>query len=400
MHLMPQKNKNLIFWAANFLALLGWISVNIYLPSIPALTHYFSTSSDNLKLSISLFLLGFSLSQFFWGSYSERVGRKKSILWGLLVAECGTLIALCAPDVSVFNIGRLIEGIGIGAASVLTRALLTDAFDKVELTRAFSYISTTANIMPALAPILGGYLLIWFDWHAIFVFLLIYTSGLICLFFTSINETHPAIQPDFSLTAALKQYMLVFTHREFLGYLLPYALLSGGMIGYYAATPFIFIDHLHVPAEHYAFLSLATVFSYIIGANLARRLASRWGFNRALMLGIAMALLAGLILLVCWVFSTLSINTVVLPIMLYTFAAGIVSPNANASALMALKHMAGASSAVIGVGVYAASAILAAIITQLNLASLAALAGYISSIAIIALAGFYLLICHRVGRKS
>lgn len=385
---MSQNNKGFILTAANILALLGWISANIYLPSIPALEQYFHASPKDLRFSISLFLLGFAVSQIFWGAFSERLGRKKPILYGLFLASFGTLLLLFAPNIFVFNLARFIEGAGIGAAAVLSRTLFTDSFDKLELAKAFSIMSTLANIMPALAPIVGGYLLLLAGWRAIFIFLLLYTLLLLGLIFSKMHETNQNIKPNFNAKQALSDYVTVLKSREFLGYLFPYALLSGGMIGFYAATPFIFIYGLHLAAHHYAFLIIFTVASYVLGANLARPLAQRIGFEKAIFTGICCALISGIALFCLWVNFPLSIPTVIVPMMLYTFAAGIVSPNANASSLSAMSNMAGPAAAVIGCFIYVASSVLSAIITSMNLGSLSSLAAYVMGIVILAIITF------------
>lgn len=385
---MEPQAKRIIFWAANFLALLGWISVNMYLPALPALEQYFKTDKQALTLSITLFLLGFSVSQFFWGSLSERIGRRKAIIYGLCVAALGTLMALSADNIRFFDTARLLEGVGIGAASVLTRALLSDAFDRTEMSRAFSYITTSANIMPAVAPIIGGYLLLWFDWHAIFIFLLAYTGLLLWIFSQKIHESHREIKPNFALTAALKEYGQVVRHRPFLGYLLPYVLMSGGMLGYYSVTPFIFITTLHISPQHYAFLSLATVASYILGANLSPHLAHRMGFNRTLLIGITLGLAGGILLLSFGLLFEIRVWTVIVPMMFYTLGAGIVAPTANASAMNDVRHIAGAASAISGASVYACSAVLTAVIAMLNMASQSSLAFYVIAVAGVGLLGF------------
>lgn len=385
-------SKRLIFIATNCLGLLGWISMNIYLPSIPALEQYFHARPDDLRFSISIFLLGFSLSQFFWGSISERLGRIKPILCGLCLAECGTLLALFSQNILMFDTARFIEGAGIGAAAVLTRAVLADSFSKIELSRAFSFISTTANIMPALAPIVGGYLLLVGGWRTIFAFLALYTTFLIYLFSKYVGETHPAIKSNFRVSHALKQYFEAFTHLSFLGYLLPYAIVSGGLIGFYAATPFIFIAVLHMAPQHYGFLAIFTVLTYILGANFSSKLAKRIGFDRAILLGICMTLLSGIILFGCWLLLSLNGLTVMIPMMTYAFGGGLIAPNANASAMGKLSHMSGPAGAVMGSVVYGCSAVLSAILTSLNLASLISIAGYVTVIALIALVSFYGLI--------
>lgn len=171
--------------------------------------------------------------------------------------------------------------------------------------------------------------------------------------------------------------------------MLPYTIVSGGLIGFYAATPFIFISELHMAPQHYAFLTVFKVTTYILGANLSSKLAKRIGFDRAILLGISMILLAGIVLLGCEWFLSLSAFTVIIPMMIYALGGGLIAPNANASAMSKLSHMSEPAGAVMGSVVYACSAALSAILTSLNLANLLSLTGYVIAIALI---GFYGLI--------
>ncbi len=384
---------------ANILGLLGLLSINIYLPGLPFIIHYFHTSAETIKLSISLFLLGFALSQFFWGSLSERFGRKKPILYGLLLSCAGTLITMLAPTAFIFNTGRLIEGVGIGCASVLTRALLTDSFKGVNLSVAISYITTAANIMPALAPIIGGYLLNWFGWRYIFLFLLIYTISLLLVFYKKLPETHQAVRSQLNFKEALADYWVILRERKFIGYLFPYILMSGGMVGYYAAAPFIFISILHISPQHYGFAQIVTVISYILGNNLSRWLTLRLGMEKTIIVGTIISLVSAIFLLISWIFFNLNIFTVLIPMTVFCLASGLIAPGANAGAMSTLSHKAGSAGAMIGAIIYATSALFSAIITNQNLSTLGPLTIYVNVIAILSVLGFITLIMLRTQRN-
>lgn len=394
-----EKSKLTLIWSINCLVVLGAISVNIYLPSLPSLKEAFSTSSALLKLSISLFLIGYALSQFFWGSLSERLGRKKPVLWGLSLACVGSIGAMTASNVLIFNMARLIEGLGIGCATVLGRALLTDSFNRAEISRAAALMLISASIIPALAPIVGGYLLLWFGWRSIFLFLVLYTLGVIYVYYKKVTETHKNIRPNFSFLHALAEYLHVLNNRDFLWYLLPYGILSGGLISYYAATPFIFISILHIDAHTYAYLAIPIVGTYILGAYLCQPLTVRLGFDNAILYGILICLLAGILLLLGWLFATLSIATIILPMMVYSFGLSLVAPNGNAGAMSALRHVAGAAAAVLGAATSGFAAVLAYIVNLLNLASLGSLAGYVIIISLIALTVFFVMPHKKVSKS-
>lgn len=380
--------RRLVFWSSTMLAMLAFISLNIYLPSLPSLSKVFAVPPNDLKLSITLFLLGFSLSQFFWGSLSSRYGRKKILLLGLAIAGISTFLVMISSRIWWFNSARLVEGFGVGAASVLCRTMLTDALDKHTLIRALSHISSLGNLMPALAPILGGYIILFFNWRAIFLLLFVFTLLIFIVCARSIPETNLHIKHNFNFKDALKEYADIFKHRVFLSYLLPYLLLSGGMIAYYSVMPFIFVSVLHIPAQHYSFFSIATVISYIIGANLAGILYKILGSQKTIILGLNLAIISALIFLILAFHYPLSAWTITAPMIIYTLAAGIVAPTAAGGALNELRHMAGASAAVLGATIYGGSALCTVFISSLNLAQLSTLFWYVGTISVLALLGF------------
>lgn len=386
---MTQLKKNQIIIPVNLLVVLGSISVNIYLPSLPTLQQVFATSEKPLKLSITLFLLAYALSQFIWGSLSERVGRKGAVFWGLSLACVGSILAMASVDVLMLNIGRFIEGAGIGCAAVIGRAMLTDTFNRNEMSKMASFMLMAANIMPALAPLLGGLILVIFNWRIIFLFLILYTMMLIFLYYTIVPETHKSIKKEYSITHAVREYLHAFTYRSFLAYFLPNGLLAGGLMAYYATTPFIFITILHLSAHTYSFLSLTTVGAYILGAYLCAHITKKIGFDQTIFLGIFCSIFSGIVLIICWLFFSLTIWTVIFPMMIFSFSVSLITPNTNAGALSALGRIAGTAAAILGAGASAFGAILAYILNFSNLRSLSSLALFITLLSLSVLFIFY-----------
>jgi Bcr/CflA subfamily drug resistance transporter len=395
---MLTKPEKIITTVSLMLFISGALSINIYLPSLLQLTQVFHTSLDNVKLSISLFLLSYALSQFFWGSLSEKIGRKKAILLGLSIASVGTLLALLASNIFLFNLARFVEGFGIGCASVLARTLLSDSLEKMKITIAISYTATAMNIIPALAPIIGGHLQYWLGWRFVFLFLLLYTVALLIIFSKKLRETNRVTQHELSIKKLFAQYAQALKHREFIGYSLPFVLLTGGLLGYYAATPFIFMSVLHFSAKTFGYFSIATVIAYICGTNLSRYLSTKLDIDKTILLGISIALLAAVIAIISWLFFSMNVIAVLLPITIYALAAGLISPCSNAGAMAAMRNNAGPSGAVLSAAYYSAWMIFSTILTHLTLNSLGTLAGYVSVIVIVALIGYWQLILRHASK--
>jgi DHA1 family bicyclomycin/chloramphenicol resistance-like MFS transporter len=386
------KNEKTLTLFSLLLFITGVTSINIYLPSLLNLVQVFHTDTNSVKLSISLFLFSYAISQFFWGSLSEKTGRKKAILIGLSIASVGTLLALLAPNIFLFNTARFIEGFGIGCSSVLARALLVDTMDRAKLTIAISYTATAMNITPALAPIIGGHLQYWFGWRYIFLFLLIYTLTLLILLSRKLQDIKFSIKKNINIKTLLIQYKEALKHREFIGYSLPFIMLTGGLLGYYAATPFIFMSILHFSASTYGYLSIATVVAYITGTNLSRSLSFRLGTDKTILLGIFVALFASLLMIINCLFFNLNAITVLIPMAVYALAGGLISPCSNAGAMAATRDNAGASGALMSTSYYTSWLIFSTILTHLSLNSLSTIATYISVIAVISLVGYWKLI--------
>lgn len=374
------------------LLILSWISVNIYLPALPTLGKIFHTSQANLNLSLTLFFASFAISQLGWGPLSEKYGRKKPLLIGMILTSLGVVMAMLANSVTIFNAGRFIEAIGLGCAPVLGRAILADALSEAQLSITWAYATITANSMPALAPIVGGHLMAWFGWRFIFLFLLVYSVVLYFSMYKHLPETHAHIQPELNLKHFLMQYWQACTHKKFMGYLSPYILITGAMVGYYALTPFIFVTHLHISVQNYGFFSLVTVATYIFGAAINRFITPYYDGMKLVIWGTAIALLAAVICCILALFYSVTVFTVLLPLSIFTLSAGFVSPSSNAGALNALRQLAGAASSVAGFGLYAVSALLSTIAVALPVATLWPLAIYISSVAVIAFLSFLLLV--------
>jgi len=387
--------KNLVIIVCILLFIFGWISVNIYLPALPALSHDFHTNVQNLKFSITLFLLGFAIAQLIWGPISEKYGRRLLIIFGLIITCVGIIIAMLAQNVLTFNSGRFIEAIGLGCAPVLGRAALIDVLDQMEFSKAMAYGTVSSNIMPALAPIIGGHILLGLGWRFIFAFLLVYGLIMLSVVVVKFRETHINKDPNLKILSTFSHYVEALTHKKFIGFLIPYAIVTGGMIGYYTVTPFIFITSLHLSAATYGYLSIITVGSYIVGVGISRGLSTKLGIKRMIVIGTVILAISVLVLIIEALFFKLGVTTVIIPMTIYTLAAGIICPNSNAGAMDALRHKAGAAAAVIGFSVYFCSALLSTIITAIAIDTLWPLLIYILIITMIAILSFKFFVINR-----
>jgi DHA1 family bicyclomycin/chloramphenicol resistance-like MFS transporter len=200
------------------LVALGPLSTDMYLPAFPAMVRYFDSGVAQVQLTLSVFLFGFAAAQLLYGPLSDRLGRKPVLLAGLAVFVMSSMAVALADSVAAVTALRLLQALGAAAGPVLGRAMVRNLYHPRDAARVLSYIGTAMAVAPALAPILGGYLNVWLDWRAIFLFLAGY--GLPAARTLShrgarprLAPLHPSLQPGFLRPVRVPLRVAVRDHR-------------------------------------------------------------------------------------------------------------------------------------------------------------------------------------------
>ena len=170
---MIKYNKKLIAVIVILTGLGYQTFIDIYLPGLPAISEYYRVGSSYVQLSMTLYLLGSGIAFFFYGVLSDIYGRKKLMLTGVLICSLGTVMSLISTNISWFLLGRILQGVGLGA-SILASPVLIDTLKGKTLVTAFVLYNISYSAIPVLAPYFGGLILKYYDWQIIFVVLLIY----------------------------------------------------------------------------------------------------------------------------------------------------------------------------------------------------------------------------------
>ena len=329
------------------LVALGPLSVDMYLPAMPNMMAALDTSISRMHLTLSSYLAGFALFHLVCGPLADRFGRKPVLIGGttLFVAAC----VGCSQSASVGELllFRFLQGVGACVGPTLARAVTRDIFGPTGAARALSLIAMLMALAPAVAPTLGGVMLLVLPWPSIFLFLASYGTVMIVLIIRLLPESLPKAQSLHPLTI-LRNYGELVADPFFLSVTLASGAVYAGLITYLSSSSFIYINMLGVPVELFGLIFLSSVIGYMAGSAISARLSRRHDSERVMFLGLVLGMASSILLLGgYWLWPT-SVLSLMIPMALYSTAMGLVLPHAMAIALRPFAHIAGTASALLG----------------------------------------------------
>lgn len=272
---MSQPGKGFLVWLAG-LSVLGFLATDMYLPAFAAMQQDLNTSAASISASLSLFLAGFALGQLFWGPLSDRYGRKPVLLSGLAIFAAGCLGMLWVHNATLMLALRFLQAIGVCAAAVTWQAMVADYYPAQRTNRIFATIMPLVGLSPALAPLLGSWLLVHFEWQAIFATLFAITLLLML--------------PALRLKAAAKSvvvtqqkitFLALLRSREYSGNVLIYAACSASFFAWLTGSPFILHEMGYGPTA-IGLSYIPQTIAFLVGGYGCRALLQKWSGQQML----------------------------------------------------------------------------------------------------------------------
>ena len=331
-------------------ALMGFasISTDLYLPAMPAIGTSLSASTGMMEFTISGYLIGFSIGQLFWGLIGDRHGRRLPVAIGLVLFVIGSAGCALAGCVWAIIGWRVVQAVGACAGVVLGRAMVRDLYAGRRAAQMMSTLMTVMAIAPLLGPLVGGQILHFSSWRAIFWTLVgVGIATLLALF--SLPETLALERRNHEpLARALGNYLQLVRQSRLMGYAGAGGFFYGGMFAYIAGSPFAYIGYYHVPPRLYGLLFGAGIVGIMI-TNLANaRLVMRLGGERLLRIGTTGALLVALVLAVNTRTGWGGLAGLAVPLFAFIAMTGFIVANSIAGALTDYPERAGSVSALVG----------------------------------------------------
>jgi DHA1 family bicyclomycin/chloramphenicol resistance-like MFS transporter len=277
---------------------VAMMSTDLYAPSLAHLPAFFGTDAATVKLSMSLNALAYALGTLVHGPLSERFGRRPVFLAGLAGFTLFSLACGLAQTVGQLIAARILQGLMAAVEGVVVLAVIRDVFTDRDQVRAIAIYGVATTMMPAVAPILGGYIFIWFGWRMNFYFLAVVAMFTTLLIFRYLPESGRRDFDVLRVREMLGDYLGLLHNRDFLRYTLIGGSTVAFFFGFITAGPFILIQQHGLPTQYFGYFQGLLVLAYGVGSVLTGRLARRWPTDRLMLLGMVPAVGGGIALFV------------------------------------------------------------------------------------------------------
>lgn len=316
------------------LAAVGPFSIDTYLPAFPEMGATLGADSLQIQQTLSVYLLTFGLMTLWHGALSDSFGRRRVILAGLAVYALASLGCALAGSIEVLWLMRCLQGLSAGAGMVVSRAMVRDLYQGPAAQRLISHIAIMFAVAPAVAPMIGGWLLGLAGWRAIFAFLALGALLLAGLCWRHLPESlAPERRQPLAPLPLLRNYLRVLGHGGFVAASAGIGAFFGGFFVYVLSAPVFIREHLGLAATEFHWLFLPAMAGMMSGAWLSGRVAGRWSQPRTLLTAFCLMALAALGNLLVSGFLPGARLAAVLPLAGYTLGMSLAMPTITLRAL-------------------------------------------------------------------
>ena len=326
-------SQNVLVLALASLAALAPFAIDTYLPAFHVMGAQLVASDLQIQQSLTFYLLPYALMTLWHGAISDAIGRITTIKWGLGIFILSSIGCAFAPNVETLWFFRALQGASGGAGNTVARAMVRDLFEGAQAQRVMATVQMLFGIAPAVAPIIGGFLL-GFHWQSIFIFLAIYASLSLWAAVKYLPETMPVEKRmKLSTKNVLASYKTLFGDAEFRKLALSVGANFSGFFIYVLASPVFLGKHLGLTPQQYGYLFIPTVTGMIIGSYLAKRAAGHHSAGWVIKVSYAwMSLITTINILVCY-FLPIQLVINILPVALFNIGMALSSPILSLAAL-------------------------------------------------------------------
>ncbi len=352
---------------------LTGFGIDIYTPSLPAISSQLHVPFSAVKMTISLYLIGLCIGQLCFGAWSDSYGRKPTLIVGSIGFVLLSLIIPMIPNIYFIIFMRLLQGFFVAAMAVNCRSIIADVFTKEELPIASTYMTMAWSIGPIIAPLIGGYLQYYISWQSNFYFLASYGLIILSIIVSCFKETNLQ-RVKHPLKRIFTDYVTIIKHRQFMGALLLMAIGYAILVIFPLISPFLVQNIFHQSPITYGRLALLIGLTYLVGSLTNRYLLHFFAMDNLIKYSLFALILLNILFVFISVVWSATLYTLYMPTLLIVMSIGFLFPNCMGKSISYFAKMAGKAGAVVGTGFMFLTAIISIITNYLPIHSQLSLA--------------------------
>lgn len=330
------------------LTVFGPISMDLYLPALPALTVELGAATSVAQLTVTACLVGLAAGQLIAGPLSDRFGRRGILLVGIVAYVVTSALCAVSPSIELLILARLVQGLAGGVGIVIATAAGRDVFSGAALIRFYGSLTVIGGFAAIVGPLLGGLLNTFADWRGLFVFLSIIGVAILAITMWAFSETLPADRRTTGgFGQTLRDYRTLLTDRIFLGAVLNQGFLYAALFAYLAGSTYVLQDIYGLSPQWYAAAFGLNSAGHMVFGYLAGRSAERWSIPGTLALGVGVTGLGAIGLLVAGL-APMPLWVVIASLFALSSGVAMSAPPATTLAMTDYPQMAGTASSLLG----------------------------------------------------
>lgn len=373
------------------LSMLPPFGVDMYLPSFLEIAKDLKISPEQVQHTLTAFAYGMAFGQLFWGPFGDSFGRKPIILLGVIIGAITALVLTEINSIGNFTVLRFVQGFFGAAPVVLSGALLRDLFSKNELSKVMSTITLVFMIAPLVAPIIGGYIVKYFHWHAIFYVISLMGALSALLVFFIIPETHKKENRiPLRLNIIARNFMSLWKQKEVLGYMFAASFGFGGLFAFVTAGSIVYIGIYGIPVDQFGYFFMLNIAIMTFASFLNGRFVIKVGAETMLRIGIAIQFLSGMWLILTALFD-FGFWSMALGVAFFVGQNPLISSNAMASILEKFPTMSGTANSLVGSVRFATGAVMGSLVATMKMDTAAPMLFTMGACVVIAVLAYYFL---------
>ncbi|WP_418114191.1 Bcr/CflA family multidrug efflux MFS transporter [Vibrio scophthalmi] len=360
----PQINF-LLFLVLGAIGALTPLAIDMYLPAMPTIARDLGVGAGEVQITLTAYTAGFALGQLFHGPLADSFGRRPVLILGVLLFGIASVVSATTNGIDALTWVRTAQGFAGAAAAVVIQAVVRDMFDREDFARAMSFVTLVITIAPLIAPMIGGYLAIWFGWRSIFWVLAAFAAIVIVLVLWKIPETLPTEnRQPLRIATTLRNYVRLCRNPVAMGLVLSGAFSFAGMFAFLTGGAFVYIDIYGVRPDQFGYLFGLNIVAMIIMTSINGRLVKKVGSHAMLRFGLWVQLFAGIGLFAAWMMD-LGLWGIVVFVVLFIGTISTIGSNAMGLLLSGYPTMAGTASSLAGTLRFGIGSIIGGIVAAL-----------------------------------